>query len=80
MSKKEYDTKDTAKFLANVIKHNLDLFQSDDRFEDAVVMLEVRLVEAYNAGKNGMPAVESLFTAKGIDIDLNKLVTTTKNN
>lgn len=65
MSKKTYDHKYEATFLANVLKHNKELVNDESRFDDLVVALEVRLMEAYNAGRGGAIEVESVFEAAG---------------
>lgn len=70
MSKKTYDHKKEATFLANVLKHNKELVCDGERFDDLVVALEIRLMEAFDAGKSGKVEIESVYEAPGLAAEI----------
>ena len=70
MSKKTYDAKKEATFLANVLKHNKELVNEEGRFDDLVVALEIRMMEAFNAGKDGKVEIEVAYEAPDLGIEI----------
>lgn len=52
---KAFDAKALAEEFANVLKYNPELLQDPSRFEDLKVVIEVRLLQAYQAGLDGEP-------------------------
>lgn len=63
MSKKTYDHKEEATHLAKVLKYNPEYITDEDKFDDLVTILEVRLMQAFFAAEGGKKLIESVYQA-----------------
>lgn len=70
MSNKNYDHRKEATHLAKVLKYNPELTTDTAKFDDLVVALEVRLMEAFHAGQGGKTLVEGVYEAPGVSAEI----------
>jgi hypothetical protein len=53
MKDKLYDPKHEATHLAKVLKYNPEYLQDEAKFNDLVTIIEVRMMQAFEAGRAG---------------------------